>query len=157
MRGDAFVWISTNGNKWGYIRLIPEHEIEKKDVSLVIVSAALDWETILKLHLEGRKAIELEPLPRYPSSKRDLALVVPQSITYEQIEKAIKKSAGELLVDLRLFDIYRGKQIEKGYLSMAFNLTFQDPERTLTDEIVDERINAILTALKEHGVLLRDK
>ena len=61
-------------------------------------------------------------------------------------------------MDLKLFDIYKGKQIEKGSVSMAFNLTFQDPERTLTDEIVDERINVILKALKEaHDVRLRDK
>ena len=59
---------------------------------------------------------------------------------------------------LNLFDIYKGKQVEKGNISMAVNLTFQDKERTLTDEIVDKQIESILKILDERlGVKLRDK
>jgi len=158
IKGDVFAWISTNGNRWGYIRLIPREEMDRRDVPLIVASSTLDWETLLEFSQKGQKAVEHVPLPKYPSSKRDLALVVPQIVAYESIEKTIHESAGPLLVDLKLFDIYKGKQIEKGAVSMAFNLTFQDPERTLTDEIVDERINVILKALKEnHDVRLRDK
>ncbi|MCD6216856.1 phenylalanine--tRNA ligase subunit beta [bacterium] len=156
--GDAFMAITTDNTKWGYVRLVPNDELDRRDAQLIAVSATLDWETLLALHQESKGAITLDPLPRFPASKRDLALSVPDDVKYEDIEKTILESGGEILVDLNLFDIYRGKQVEKGHISIAVNLTFQDRERTLTDEIVDERISSILKALeKSLGVRLRDK
>ena len=152
------MWISSKGTRWGFIRSIPQIEMDSRDVSLIAASATIDWETLLAHHQGGRTAVEYVPLPKYPSSKRDLALAVPESVPYTDVERTIRASAGDILIDLRLFDIYRGKQLEKGKISMAFNLTFQDSERTLTDEMVDERIKAILTALETNlKVLLRDK
>lgn len=158
IRGDAFVSITTNGTQWGYIRLVPAVEMDKRDAQLICASATLDWESLLELHQNSRGAITLKPLPRFPSSKRDLALVVPQNTLYEDIEKVIRTTAGDMLTELNLFDIYRGQQVEKGFVSYAINLTFQDMERTLTDEMVDERIESILKALEtELNVRLRDK
>lgn len=156
--GDAFMSISTDDKKWGYIRLIPADDLDRRDAQLIAVSATLDWNTLLTLHQESKGAITLDPLPRFPASKRDLALSVPDSVKYEDVEKTILDNGGEILIDLKLFDIYRGKQVDKGHISIAINLTFQDRERTLTDEIVESQISNILNALKKNlGVCLRDK
>jgi phenylalanyl-tRNA synthetase beta chain len=158
LSGDAFMSILTDGKPWGYIQLIPETEMKRRDIALIVASATLDWESLLDMHTQSRHDIKLESLPKYPASKRDLALVVPENVRYEDVETTIRESGGKLLTDLNLFDIYTGKQVESGCISMALNLTFQDKERTLTDEIVDSQIETILKTLEERlGIRLRDK
>jgi len=75
-------------------------------------------------------------LPRFPAVKIDLAIVVDESVTAERAEQSIRSAGGKLLEDVRLFDVYRGKGIEPGRKSLAFSLTYRDPERTLTDDEV---------------------
>ena len=99
-----------------------------------------------------------EPLPKYPTVSRDIALQVKEDIPAAAIEKAIREKAGPLLVSLSLFDIYQGKQIEEGYKSMAYALSFRAADRTLTDEEVSAPMEAVLGHLKESlNVRLRDK
>ncbi|MFH1515686.1 MAG: phenylalanine--tRNA ligase subunit beta, partial [bacterium] len=123
--GDVYVSFKSNGEQFGYLRLIPDDEMDRRDAQLVGVSAAFDWNTLLALNEKSKNAIELEPLPRFPASNRDLALNVPENVMYEDVEKVILENGGDILVDMSLFDIYRGKQVEKGHISMAVNLTFQ--------------------------------
>jgi len=98
------------------------------------------------------------PLPKYPTISRDIALQVKEDIPAAVIEKTIREKAGSLLVDLSLFDIYQGKQIEEGYKSMAYALSFRAVDRTLTDEEVAAPMEAVLKHLKASlNVRLRDK
>ena len=98
------------------------------------------------------------PLPKYPAITRDIALQVKESITAGEIENAIRDKAGSLLTDLTLFDVYQGKQIEEGYKSMAYNLSFRAEDRTLTESEVTAPMGHILKHLEETlGVQLREK
>ncbi|MFO8100560.1 MAG: hypothetical protein R6U37_00110 [Dehalococcoidia bacterium] len=95
-----------------------------------------------------------QPIPRYPSTDRDLALVVDDDITTRKIQDII--SSFPQVSSATLFDVYQGKQIPPGKKSLAFALRYQSPERTLTDEEVDEVQRKILTRLeKEVGSTLR--
>ncbi|OGL38881.1 MAG: phenylalanine--tRNA ligase subunit beta [Candidatus Schekmanbacteria bacterium GWA2_38_11] len=76
-------------------------------------------------------------IPKNPPSYRDIAIILPESVTYEETVKIIKEVGGELLEEVSIFDLYRGGQIPQGKKSMAFSLIFRDPKRTLTDEEVD--------------------
>jgi phenylalanyl-tRNA synthetase beta chain len=86
-----------------------------------------------------------EPLPRFPAVQRDLAIVVGADVTAEQVEAAIRGMNLPLLTRIGLFDVYTGGQVGAGKRSLAWSLTFQAPDRTLTDAEVNrlhERIVA---------------
>jgi phenylalanyl-tRNA synthetase beta chain len=89
------------------------------------------------------------PLPRFPAITRDLAVVLPVTVTADKVSKVIKESGGELLADLRLFDVYVGEQVAAGSKSLAFSLTFRAKDRTLTDEEVDKDYKQILVQLEK--------
>lgn len=97
------------------------------------------------------------PLPKYPAMSRDIALLADEDMTVDQIEDVIRQAGTEILRAIRLFDIYRGKQVQEGKKSMAFSLTYRAADRTLTDEDVQAVHGKVLEALKEKlGVTLRD-
>ena len=89
------------------------------------------------------------PLPKYPAMSRDIALVVDENMTVGEIEDVIKHAGAEILKGVKLFDIYRGKQIGEGKKSVAFALTYRNNDRTLTDEDVQAAHSKVLDALKE--------
>jgi phenylalanyl-tRNA synthetase beta chain len=78
------------------------------------------------------------PVPRYPAALRDIAVIVDETVTAEQILKEIRTGGGELLRDIRLFDVYRGESIPSGKKSLAYALTYLADDRTLTDKEVDK-------------------
>ena len=79
---------------------------------------------------------------------RDLAFVVDETMTVGEIEAVIKSAGGEILRDVKLFDVYRGPQVGENKKSVAFALTYRHDEKTLTDEDVNKVQNAILEALE---------
>ncbi len=99
---------------------------------------------------------EYVPLPRFPSVTRDIAVVCDEAITVGALEKAIRKGARGLLKEVALFDIYRGKGIDEGKKSVAFNLVLRADDRSLTSEEADEDVKSILESLEaECGAKLR--
>ncbi len=97
-----------------------------------------------------------QPLPRYPSVTRDLALIAPHAVTVGQIEKCIKAAGGKYLRDVALFDIYEGPGVPEGKRSTAYSLEMRSDEGTLTDDHAEETVSNILAALKkELGAVLR--
>lgn len=97
-----------------------------------------------------------QPLPRYPSADRDIAVIVDEPVIISQLLETIKSEGGDILKEIALFDIYRGKQVGKGKKSVAFRLIFRDESKTLTDEVIDNVINGIVAKLEgEHGAKLR--
>ena len=89
------------------------------------------------------------PLPKYPSTSRDIALLVDEDLEVGLIENVIAENSGDILEKVELFDVYRGKQIGEGKKSVAFALTYRDKNRTLTDEDVAKVHDKVLKALKE--------
>lgn len=88
-------------------------------------------------------------LPKFPSMSRDIAVVVPAEVTNAELEQVIRAHAGELLQGVRVFDIYTGKQVAAGCKSMAFNLTYQAADRTLTDAEVDASMKKVIAEVAE--------
>lgn len=113
----------------------------------------LDLELIFNFY---NKEITYRPLSKFPAVKRDLALIVKNDIDSGDIENIIKINGGDLLKSINLFDIYEGNQVEEGYKSMAYTMTFQSDEKTLTDEDINPKISNILENLEiKLGATLR--
>ncbi len=98
----------------------------------------------------------IEPTPAYPPVLEDLALVLDETIPAEQVEAVIRQAGGKTLADLRLFDVYRGGQTGEGKKSLAYSLTYQSSEKTLTDdEVLKIRQRIVRELEKELGAKLR--
>lgn len=89
------------------------------------------------------------PLPKYPSTSRDIALLVEEDVQVGDIIDVIRAVDDTILEDVQLFDVYRGKQVEEGKKSVAFTLTYRDKNKTLTDDDVAAVHNKVLEALNE--------
>jgi phenylalanyl-tRNA synthetase beta chain len=89
------------------------------------------------------------PLPPFPGVDRDLALLLPAGLETRQVEETIHVSAGPLLAELSIFDVYEGEGIPEGLRSVAFRFRFQSQERTLTDEDADRALRTVTDRLRE--------
>ncbi len=92
--------------------------------------------------------LTVRALPKVPPVARDLAIVLPEATSHEEVLHAIQAAGQPLLQEASLFDLYKGKQISAGKISMAFRLQFSDGDRTLTDEEVAAAHQKILKALE---------
>jgi phenylalanyl-tRNA synthetase beta chain len=97
-----------------------------------------------------------KPLSKYPSVRRDLAFVVPDTVSWAALKASATAAAGPTLRGLVLFDRYAGKGIETGFKSLAIGLILQDESRTLADRDVDAVVADVVAALgKEHAAVIR--
>jgi phenylalanyl-tRNA synthetase beta chain len=104
----------------------------------------------------ARKSIQTTSLPKFPSARRDLALVVPDEHQAAEIEASVRENGGNTLIGVECFDLYRGKNLPAGRRSLAYRLVFQAPDRTLTDAEVNDRVAKIVETLQSrYGVALR--
>ncbi len=130
------------------------------ELSPAIAADRLDGVRVIlfELDLEGLFARRVEektftPLPRYPASKRDLSLLVPEGLPEEEVRAAI--AAEKRVEGVLLYDLYQGDQVAPGYKSLTYELTLRAPDRTLTDEEVAKAISRIERRLAQLGVKLR--
>ncbi|MFN4260588.1 MAG: phenylalanine--tRNA ligase subunit beta [Gemmataceae bacterium] len=117
------------------------YEITGRDVLV----AELDLDAMLAAVPER---FAYTPLPRFPAALRDIAVIVDEALTAERVAAEIRASGGNLLRDIRLFDLYRGESIPTGTKSLAYALTYQADDRTLTDKEVDKAHKKIADRLK---------
>ena len=89
------------------------------------------------------------PLPKYPSTSRDIALIVKDEVFVKQIEDIIKANGEDLVESYKLFDVYKGSQIAEGYKSIAYSITYRSKDKTLTDDDVNKVHHNIIRELEE--------
>ena len=143
-----------NGTLLGTLGEIHPVVAENYNIDVKVNVAELDFNEIME-NCNTEKLYS--PLPKYPAMTRDIALVVKEAVYASDIEKIIKEKGGKLLEDVKLFDIYRGKQVEEGCKSMAYSLTYRNMEKTLTEEEVTAVHSKVLETLeKELNAVLRD-
>ncbi|MEJ5250649.1 MAG: phenylalanine--tRNA ligase subunit beta [Chthonomonadetes bacterium] len=127
--------------------------LEKLDIARrTVLAGEFDVYTLWSL---ATRRVRYVPLPRYPAVLRDLAVVAPEDLPYQQVEQTVRQAGGDLLESVRLFDVYRGERIPEGTRSLALSLTFRSRERTLTDDEVDQIVGRIVQALEGIGAKLR--
>jgi phenylalanyl-tRNA synthetase beta chain len=112
------------------------------------------FETIYEI---SDREIVFSQLPKYPSTSRDIALLVEEDLEVAKIEETIREASTEILENLKMFDIYKGKQVAEGKKSVAYSLTYRHRDKTLTDADVDKVHENILKALESKlNATLRD-
>ena len=142
--------IIVSGKTVGYFgKLHPS--ISKEDMFVAEIS-------LTKLNMNKTSDVKYKELNKYPKVEKDLAFIVDDNIESSEIMNEIKKSGGKLLTDIKVFDIYKGENIGDTKKSIAYNLTFEDYTRTLTEEEVMQSFNNIINAVEnKFDAVLRDK
>jgi len=107
--------------------------------------------------LLDREVPAFNSLSKFPSVRRDLALLVAEDVSFQAIKQCIEGCNEDLIKAINVFDIYRGQGVEQGYKSVALGLTMQDNTQTLTDSEIDAIVNKVLDALSNNiSAKLRD-
>lgn len=137
--------ISYQGEELGIMGEIHPDVADRFDIGVRCYCAEFLFDAVLR---HARTEASYSPLPKYPSTSRDIALLVDEEQSVGEMEKLIKSNGGEILEQVKLFDIYRGSQVSEGKKSVAFTLTYRDLNKTLTEEEVAVVHERILAALK---------
>jgi phenylalanyl-tRNA synthetase beta chain len=134
------------GQEVGVVGEVHPQVLEKYEIEQKVTMFKLEI-----ANLSAEKAIQkvFVPITKYPSVTRDLALLIPEEIKTAEVAALIRKQGHDWLKEVRLFDLYRGEQIQQGYKSLAFSLTWQAADRTLTDEEVNILHQKMEEALQE--------
>lgn len=141
-------------NLIGYLGEVHPEVAKSFDVSERMYIAELNVDMLNKL---ADYSYEFAAISNYPPIERDIAVVVDEGVLAGDLLTCVRKGGGNLLVDTKIFDIYRNKEVlGENKKSVAISLVFRLAERTLTDEEVNAKINRILTKLSsEHNAVLR--
>ena len=119
-----------------------------------VFAAEISWPALFEL--VRRDKVAFKELPKFPEVRRDLALLLDESVKYADLRAAAFKQAKKLLKQVRLFDVYRGDKIPEGKKQYALSFVIQDTERTLTDQDTERVMDRLLTTFQnEFGAQLR--
>ena len=109
-----------------------------------VLYAETDWKTLWKQ--SGKTKITYHEIPRYPSVRRDLALILDKNIPFASVEEAAYNTRSNILQSVNLFDVFESEKIGSGKKSYAVSFIFQHPEKTLTDKEVDKTMQKLIFA-----------
>ncbi len=109
--------------------------------------AALNWDAVLKL--TSKQTLSIKELSQFPSVMRDISMVVPKALAYEEVEKSVNKLKLDKLQGVKLFDIFGSEKLGADKKSIAVSFTFLDQEKTLTDKEIDAWMSKIMAALEK--------
>ncbi|VXB46223.1 phenylalanine tRNA synthetase, beta subunit [Luteimonas sp. 9C] len=140
-----------DGARVGWIGELHPRLLRALDIDVPVVAFELDASA-----LQARPLPRVTGLSKFPSVRRDLAIVAPDSVGWAALQETVRASAGPLLADVRLFDRYAGQGVETGFRSLAMGLILQETSRTLTDRDVDAVVADVVAALaREHDAKIR--
>ncbi|WBY63423.1 phenylalanine--tRNA ligase subunit beta [Thermocaproicibacter melissae] len=144
--------LSVAGEDLGIIGELHPKVMENYGMDCRAISFTLDVNTLYR-HAQLVKTYV--PLPKFPAVSRDFALLCDDETPVRTLEQAIRAGAGNLLEKVKLFDVYKGEQIESGKKSVAFSVTLRSSDSTLTEERVSGAVKKIIQELEKVGASLR--
>ena len=144
---------SRSGKHIATLGLVRRALLKKFDIAQDVAYAEIDWNALYKL--TARRRVTFTEIPRTQPVERDLALLIDKSVRFADIEAAIRAAEKRLLRDVRLFDVYEGKNLPEGKKSYAVSMTLQDNEKTLNDKQIEAVMAKIIKAVRNLGAELR--
>ncbi len=126
---------------------VGKKSLNRFDIKQPVYFADFNWQLLMQ-HI-NKKGVAFTEIPKFPSVQRDLAMIVPNNLSYEVVEKTVQKIKLDKLRDIRLFDIFESEKLGTGKKSLAISFTFSDEEKTLTDKEIDGWINRIITTVEK--------
>lgn len=144
--------VKKEGKIFGIFGELAPVVLENYGIGTKAYAAKLEIPEMMELS-EGIKVYK--PLPKFPATTRDIAVVCDDGLSAASIEKTIKSAVGNTLESIELFDVYKGKQVGEGKKSLAFAISMRSHEGTLTDEQADAAMKRVIKELSKLGAELR--
>lgn len=159
-KNDIFAKSTTISQRGGKLiaqfGIVTKKQTKKLDIDAPVYYADINWTNLMKL--VKKVTVSYYDIPKFPAVSRDLALLVDKQTEFAQIEAAAYSAEKKLLKDVRLFDVYEGKNLEAGKKSYAVNFTLQSEEKTLNDKAIEAVMNKIeQNIVKQTGATVRGK
>lgn len=159
-KNDVFSLATTieqrGGKRIAAFGVVSKKMTKKLGVEAPVYYADINWANVMKL--VKKVAVTYYDLSKFPSVSRDLALLVDEKVEFAQIEAAAYQAEKKLLKEVRLFDVYEGKNLEDGKKSYAVNFTLQSEEKTLNDKAIEAIMTKIEQSIvKATGATVRGK
>jgi phenylalanyl-tRNA synthetase beta chain len=157
IKSDLFsegIVLSLGKNKLVEFGVIKKKILKEFGIKQEVLFADFDWTSILSI--SGKKKIKVAMLPKFPSVKRDLALLLDEKITFKEIYDLAFQSERNLLKDVGLFDVYQGDKLPEGKKSYAVSFVLQDNNKTLEDRQIDKIMQKLQQSFEKNlGAVLR--
>ncbi len=128
----------------GHISVLRKRLNKMFDLTTNVYYAEIDWEFLLKTYKQSK--IQFRDMPKYPTVRRDLALLVEKNITFDKLKEIANRTEKHLLKNIGLFDVYEGDKIEKGLKSYALSFILQDDSKTLDDKQIEKTMQKLINA-----------
>ncbi len=159
-KNDVFSLATTisqrGGKKIAEFGIVTKKMAKKLDVEAPVFFADINWTNLMKLI--KKVTVTYYDLSKFPAVSRDLALLVDEGVQFAQIEAAAYQAEKKLLKEVKLFDVYEGKNLEAGKKSYAVNFTLQSEEKTLNDKAIEAIMSKIEQSIcKATGATVRGK
>jgi phenylalanyl-tRNA synthetase beta chain len=136
-----------SGKKLGILGIIQKAVCKRFDINAEVYFAELNWDALMK---ENKKtSVKYGEITKFPSVRRDLALLINKNISFAEIEKTAYQTDKKILKEVRLFDVYEGKNLPEGKKSYAVSFILQDDEKTLNDKQIETIMSRIQKNLEE--------
>jgi phenylalanyl-tRNA synthetase beta chain len=142
--------IKLNDQAVGWIGELHPQWVQQYDFPLAPVWFEVDMAALLQA-----KVPNAGELSKFPPVRRDLAVVVDENVTVQHLLAAMQVDQTPFVVEIALFDVYRGKGVENGKKSLAFRVLLQDTQKTLTDIEVEQSMLRLVAVLQQNGAQLR--
>ncbi|MDR6300384.1 phenylalanine--tRNA ligase subunit beta [Mesonia maritima] len=134
-------------NKLVEFGVVKKSLLKKFDIEEEIIFADFNWNNVIEV--VKNQNISFKPIAKFPSVRRDFALLLDQSVSFQDIYDIAVKSEKKILKQVELFDVYEGKKLPEGKKSYAVSFTFLDEHKTLTDKQVDKVMNKFQTQFEK--------
>lgn len=144
---------SRSGKHIAVVGIVRRALLSRFDIGQDVFYAEIEWDALYRL-VSGNR-VTFTDIPRTQPVARDLALLVDKNVKFDDIEQAIRGAERRLLREVRLFDVYEGKNLPEGKKSYAVSLQLQDNEKTLNDKQIDAVMTKVVKAVKALGAELR--
>ncbi len=160
IQNEIFSKAQTIANRGGKLiaqyGVVSKKQTSKLDIEAPVYFAEINWNTLMKMI--RNKTVSYTDIPKYPSVSRDLALLLDKDVNFSEIERIAYQSEKKLLKEVRLFDVYEGKNLEAGKKSYAVNFILQDEQKTLNDKQIESIMQKLENNLcQQLGAKVRGK
>ena len=141
----ALVIANRAGKVLATVGILSKKVAKKFDIDIEVYYAELNWDNLMRYAL--RNKVTYTELPKFQAVKRDLALLIDESVTFAEIERIAYETERKLLKEVTLFDVYEGDKLPAGKKSYAVSFLLQDAEKTLNDKQIDNVMTRMIAAL----------
>lgn len=146
--------ISTRKKSLAHVGIVKAEILTEFNIDQEVIYAEIDFDVLFEVAFKNELIVQA--IPKFPSSRRDFALLINEEVSFKQLKATAKKVERKILKHINLFDVYQGKSLPKGKKSYGISFHFEDLNKTLTDKYIDKVMAKLKHAFeKEFGASLR--